>query len=143
MVLKSGTGRADDDLVRLGALLNGAESTRASVVAFEDLVLDTRTYSVRRGARPVELTPTEFRLLELFLSNPSEVLRRRDIVTRVWGYDFGPTSNVLNVYVGYLRRKLEAGGEPRLLHTVRGIGYMLGESAPRPRRSLIEFFANS
>ncbi len=78
-------------------------------------------------AAPVELTRTEFLLLELLLRHPRQVLTRSQIFEHVWGYDFGPTSNSLEVYVGYLRRKLEAGGEPRLLHTVRGVGYVLRE----------------
>lgn len=97
----------------------------ASVLCFGDVVLDTRTREVRRGVRPIELTPTEFRLLELFLRNPRQVLTREVIFDRVWGFDFGPRSNTLSVYVGYLRRKTEAEGEPRLVHTIRGVGYML------------------
>ena len=98
------------------------------VLRFADLSLDPATREVRRGEREVELTRTEFLLLELFLLNPRQVLPRALIFDRVWGYDFGPTSNSLEVYVGYLRRKLEAGGEPRLLHTVRGVGYALREA---------------
>jgi len=82
-------------------------------------------HTVRRGRRPIELTRTEFLLLELFLRHPRQVLTRSIIFDRVWGYDFGPASNSLEVYVGYLRRKTEAAGEPRLLHTVRGVGYVL------------------
>jgi two-component system response regulator MprA len=85
---------------------------------------------VRRGGRLVELTRTEFLLLELFMHHPRQVLTRSQIFDNVWGYDFGPASNSLEVYVGYLRRKTEAAGEPRLLHTVRGVGYVL--RAPRP-----------
>jgi two-component system, OmpR family, response regulator MprA len=85
---------------------------------------------VHRGSRPVELTRTEFLLLELFLRNPRQVLTRDVIFDRVWGYDFGPASNSLEVYVGYLRRKTEAEGEPRLIHTVRGVGYALREALP-------------
>ena len=84
-------------------------------------------HTVTRDGRPVELTRTEFLLLELFLRHPRQVLTRSQIFEHVWGYDFGPTSNSLEVYVGYLRRKLEAGGEPRLMHTVRGVGYVLRE----------------
>jgi two-component system response regulator MprA len=83
---------------------------------------------VERNGRPIELTRTEFNLLELFLLNPRQVLSRSLIFERVWGYDFGPTSNSLEVYIGYLRRKTEAEGEPRLIHTVRGVGYALRES---------------
>lgn len=95
------------------------------VLAFGDLVLNTRTREVRRGRRAIELTRTEFRLLELFLRNPRQVLTRELIFDRVWGFDFGPTSNTLSVYIGYLRRKTEAEGENRLIHTIRGVGYML------------------
>ena len=83
---------------------------------------------MRRGDRPIELSRTEFHLLALFLEHPRQVLTRGQIFERVWGYDFGTGSNALGVYVGYLRRKTEAGGEPRLLHTVRGVGYILRES---------------
>ena len=115
-------------LARVRALLRRteAESDR-SVLRFADLALDERTYEVRRGERRIELTRTEFLLLELFLRNPRQVLTRSLIFERVWGYDFGPASNSLEVYVGYLRRKTEAGGEPRLVHTVRGVGYVLRE----------------
>ena len=85
------------------------------------------TYEVSRGERPVELTRTEHLLLELFLQNPRRVLSREVIFERVWGYDFGPGSKALDVYIGYLRRKTEADGEPRLIHTVRGVGYVLRE----------------
>jgi two-component system, OmpR family, response regulator MprA len=97
---------------------------------FADLDLDPVTRDVFRGARRIELTPIEFALLELFLRRPREVLRRSFIFEQVWGFDFGATSNALNVYIGYLRRKLEADGESRLIHTVRGVGYVLRE--PRP-----------
>lgn len=83
---------------------------------------------MRRGNRPIELTRTEFLLLDLFLRHPRQVLTRSVIFENVWGYDFGPRSNSLEVYMGYLRRKTEAGGEPRLLHTVRGVGYVLREA---------------
>jgi two-component system response regulator MprA len=86
------------------------------------------TREVLRGDRLIELSRTEYNLLELFLLNPRRVLTREVIFDRVWGYDFGPTSNTLEVYVGYLRRKTEADGEPRLIHTVRGVGYVLKES---------------
>jgi two-component system, OmpR family, response regulator MprA len=113
-------------LARVRALLRRANGDDGgAVLRFEDLVLDPVAYTVRRGDRPVELTRTEFALLELFLNHPRQVLTRSIIFDRVWGYDFGPASNSLEVYVGYLRRKTEAGGEPRLLHTVRGIGYVL------------------
>jgi DNA-binding response OmpR family regulator len=95
------------------------------VLSFGDLVLDPGTRQVRRGRRPLELTFTEFRLLELLMRNPRQVLTRQLIFERVWGYDFASTSNTLNVFVGYLRRKTEASGEIRLIHTVRGVGYVL------------------
>jgi two-component system, OmpR family, response regulator MprA len=90
-------------------------------------VLDPDAREVRRGRRPIELSRTEFSLLQLFLEHPRQVLTRSQLFERVWGYDFGATSNALGVYIGYLRRKTEAAGEPRLLHTVRGIGYVLRE----------------
>lgn len=98
------------------------------LLRFHDLEMDTRTRDVRRGERRIYLTPTEFRLLELFLRNPRQVLTHEVIFDRVWGFDFGRASNTLNVYVGYLRRKTEAGGEYRLIHTARGIGFILRES---------------
>jgi two-component system, OmpR family, response regulator MprA len=97
------------------------------LLTFSDVVLDPGTREVRRGDRRIELTRTEFTLLELFLLNPRQVLTRSIIFERVWGYDFGFASNSLDVYIGYLRRKTEAGGEPRLIHTVRGVGYALRE----------------
>jgi two-component system response regulator MprA len=116
-------------LARLRALLrrvgNGDETT--DVLRFSDLELDLGTREVRRGEAPIELTRTEFALLELFLRNPRQVLTRSIIFERVWGYDFGPTSNSLDVYIGYLRRKTEDGGRSRLIHTVRGVGYALRE----------------
>jgi len=115
-------------LARLRALLRRTDGgAPGDVLEFADLTLDTGTRVVRRGTRRMELTRTEFNLLELFLRNPRQVLTRSIIFERVWGYDFGPTSNSLEVYVGYLRRKTEADGEPRLIHTVRGIGYALRE----------------
>ena len=110
---------------RLRALLRRTEVHTSSVLSLSDLVLDVPAHTVRRGERPIELTRTEFSLLQLFLEHPGQVLTRSQIFERVWGYDFGATSNTLGVYVGYLRRKLESGGEPRLLHTVRGLGYVL------------------
>jgi two-component system response regulator MprA len=98
------------------------------VLEFADVRLDHRAHEVRRGERDIELTRTEFLLLDLFLRNPRLVLERSTIFERVWGYDFGPSSNSLEVYVGYLRRKLERDGEPRLIHTVRGVGYVMREA---------------
>jgi two-component system response regulator MprA len=115
-------------LARLRALLRRTTGGDAQL-SFADLSLDTGTREVRRGDRQIELTRTEFLLLELFLRNPRQVLTRDVIFDRVWGYDFGPTSNSLEVYVGYLRRKTEAGGEPRLIHTIRGVGYALRDPA--------------
>jgi two-component system response regulator MprA len=113
--------------VRALSRRSGASDGR-SILHFADLALDPATHEVRRGDRAIELTRTEFLLLELFLLNPRQVLTRSLIFERVWGFDFGPTSNSLEVYVGYLRRKTEAGGEPRLIHTVRGVGYALREA---------------
>lgn len=113
-------------LARIRALLR--RSTPLSdneVLRFADLSLDPGTREVRRGARQIELTRTEFLLLELLLRNAKQVLPREVIFDRVWGYDFGANSNSLEVYIGYLRRKTEAEGEPRLIHTVRGVGYVL------------------
>jgi two-component system, OmpR family, response regulator MprA len=116
----------DELLARLRALLRRSGWTgERRVLRFDDLELDPLSYEVRRGGRPIELTRTEFLLLELFLLHPRQVLTRNVIFDRVWGYDFGPASNSLEVYVSYLRRKTEAAGEPRLLHTVRGVGYVL------------------
>jgi len=115
-------------LARVRALLRRtADTDGGEVLSFADLVLDVGTREVRRGGRPIELTRTEFALLELFLRNPRQVLTRSIIFERVWGYDFGFASNSLDVYIGYLRRKTEAGGEPRVIHTVRGVGYALRE----------------
>jgi len=116
-------------LARLRALLRRAGSPSDQVLRFADLVLDPVAHEVRRGERQIEVTRTEFLLLELFLLNPRQVLSRSIIFERVWGYDFGPSSNSLEVYIGYLRRKTESGGEPRLIHTVRGVGYILRDAA--------------
>ncbi|OLE00409.1 MAG: DNA-binding response regulator [Actinobacteria bacterium 13_1_20CM_4_69_9] len=115
-------------LARVRALLRRtADTDGGEVLSFANLTLDLGTRDVRRGGRPIELTRTEFALLELFLRNPRQVLTRSIIFERVWGYDFGFASNSLDVYIGYLRRKTEAGGEPRVIHTVRGVGYALRE----------------
>jgi len=116
-------------LARLRALLRRAGSPTDQVLRFADLVLDPVAHEVHRGDRLIEVTRTEFLLLELFLLNPRQVLSRSIIFERVWGYDFGPSSNSLEVYIGYLRRKTESEGEPRLIHTVRGVGYILRDSA--------------
>ena len=114
-------------LARVRALLRrtGNGDGGGEVLSFADVQLDLGTRDVRRGGRQIDLTRTEFALLELFLRNPRQVLTRSIIFERVWGYDFGFASNSLDVYIGYLRRKTEAGGEPRLIHTVRGVGYAL------------------
>ncbi len=119
----------DELFARLRALLRRSSSAEAAaeVLRFGPLKLGVGSHEVLVGQRAVELTRTEFSLLELFLRNQRIVLNRALINERVWGYDFGPTSNSLGVYVGYLRRKLESGGEPRLIHTVRGVGYVLRE----------------
>jgi len=115
-------------LARLRALLRRTAEGSGEVLRFADLDLDPGTREVRRGGEPIELTRTEFSLLELFLLNPRQVLTRSVIFERVWGYDFGYGSNSLDVYIGYLRRKTEAGGKPRLIQTVRGVGYALREA---------------
>jgi two-component system response regulator MprA len=111
---------------RLRALLRRTD-TPSEERRFADLTLDPATREVTRAGRRIELSRTEFALLELFVRHPRQVLTRSAIFEAVWGYDLGATSNALGVYVGYVRRKLEADGEPRLLHTVRGVGYVLRE----------------
>jgi two-component system, OmpR family, response regulator MprA len=118
----------DELLARVRALLRRTTDEGGEVLRFGNLELDTTTREVRRDGRPIELTRTEFSLLELFMRNPRQVLTRTVIFERVWGYDFGYASNSLDVYIGYLRRKTEDGGEPRLIQTVRGVGYALRES---------------
>ena len=110
---------------RLRALLRRTGEDAGEVLRFGDLTLDPSAHEVTRGERVIDLSKTEFLLLELFMRHPRQVLTRSTIFENVWGYDFGPTSNALGVYMGYLRRKTEAGEEPRLLHTVRGVGYVL------------------
>jgi two-component system, OmpR family, response regulator MprA len=114
-------------LARVRALLRraGEEDGPAETLAFEDLRLDLRAHEAWRGERRLTLTRTEFLLLEMFMRHPRQVLSRSMIFEQVWGYDFGSSSNSLGVYMGYLRRKTEDGEEPRLLHTVRGVGYVL------------------
>jgi two-component system response regulator MprA len=114
-------------LARVRALLRRTHEDGTEKLVFADLELDPGTREVRRGDQPIELTRTEFSLLELFMRNPRQVLTRSVIFERVWGYDFGFGSNSLDVYIGYLRRKTEAGGKPRLIQTVRGVGYALRE----------------
>ncbi|KND41132.1 MULTISPECIES: response regulator transcription factor [Streptomyces] len=123
----------DELFARVRALLRrstyaAAQAGAAEVdeaLTFADLRMDLATREVTRGVRPVELTRTEFTLLEMFMAHPRQVLTREQILKAVWGFDFEPSSNSLDVYVMYLRRKTEAGGEPRLVHTVRGVGYVL------------------
>jgi two-component system response regulator MprA len=114
-------------LARLRALLRRTTNGSGEKLRFADLELDPATREVTRSGEPIELTRTEFSLLELFMLNPRQVLTRSLIFERVWGYDFGLTSNSLDVYIGYLRRKTEIGGKPRLIQTVRGVGYALRE----------------
>ncbi len=118
-------------LARLRALLRRVvphDDDADETLSFSDLTLDLATRDVHRGGRRIELTRTEFTLLEMFLRRPRRVLERSFILEEVWGYDFPTTANSLEVYVGYLRRKTEAEGEPRLIHTVRGVGYVLKDS---------------
>jgi two-component system response regulator MprA len=114
---------------RLRALIRrGIAEADGRKLRFDNLELDPDAHAVRVGERSVELTRTEYQLLELFMLNPRRVLSSDVIYDRVWGYDFGPSGNALRVYVGYLRRKLEAEGEPRVLQTVHGVGYVLRDS---------------
>jgi two-component system response regulator MprA len=110
---------------RLRALLRRTDGAGTEALSYDDLRMDVTAHEVTRGERRIDLTRTEFALLRLFLEHPEQVLSRSQIFERVWGYDFGATSNTLGVYMGYLRRKVEPDDEPRLLHTVRGIGYIL------------------
>jgi len=119
----------DELLARVRALLRRTETERATILTFGDLVLDTSTRQASRLGRVIALSPKEYDLLELFLRHPRQVLTRDLIFDRVWGYDFGGESNVLDVYIRYLRQKLEQEGETRLLHTVRGVGYVMRETA--------------
>lgn len=117
-------------LARIRALLRRIETvSKEAKLSYADLHLDPITRETRRGERRFELTPTEFDLLAYFLGRPRQVLAREMILEHVWGYDFGGRDNVLEVYIGYLRTKTEAGGEPRLIHTIRGVGYVLRELA--------------
>jgi two-component system response regulator MprA len=117
-------------LARLRALLRRSDSDgngQEDLLEYGGLVLDPRTREVTREGRPIELTKTEFELLDLLMRHPRQVLTRSQIFEAVWDYDFGPSSNALEVYIGYLRRKTEAAGEPRLIQTARGVGYALRE----------------
>ncbi|MBY0291192.1 MAG: response regulator transcription factor [Mycobacteriaceae bacterium] len=120
-------------LARMRALLRRTspdEGTDTPAMTFSDLSLDPVTREVTRGQRSISLTRTEFALLEMLIANPRRVLTRSRILEEVWGFDFPTSGNALEVYVGYLRRKTEAQGEPRLIHTVRGVGYVLRETPP-------------
>ncbi len=121
----------DELLARVRALLRRSALVApvSDELAFEGLRMNPATREVRRGRRPLDLTRTEFLLLELFLAHPRQVLSREQILSAVWGFDFEPSSNSLDVYVMYLRRKTEADAEPRLIHTVRGVGYVLKAAA--------------
>jgi two-component system, OmpR family, response regulator MprA len=114
-------------LARVKALLRRSQPERADVLRYADVELDTGTRIAHRGAREIDLSPTEYELLALFMRRPRQVLTRDIIMDRVWGLDFEGSTNVMEVYIGYLRSKLEAEGEPRLIHTVRGVGYVLKE----------------
>jgi two-component system, OmpR family, response regulator MprA len=115
----------DELMARVRALLRRRNPEQREVLRFEDIELDTGTRVAHRGGRAIHLSTTEYELLALFMRRPRQVLTRDLIMERVWGYDFEGESNVLEVYIGYLRTKLEAGEEPRVLHTVRGAGYVL------------------
>lgn len=116
-------------LARLRAVMRRNEPARGvETLRFADIRMELHAHEAYRGQRLLELTATEYRLLQLFVDHPRHVLERSLIFERIWGYDFGPASNSLGVYIGYLRRKLESDGEPRLLHTVRSVGYVLRES---------------
>jgi two-component system response regulator MprA len=118
----------DELLARVRALLRRTQPERVQVLKFADLTLDTGTREATRGDRTIPLTAKEYELLELFLRHPKQVLTREVIFDRVWGYDVGGESNVLEVYIRYLRQKLEQDGEQRLIHTVRGVGYVMRET---------------
>jgi two-component system response regulator MprA len=119
---------APEELVaRVKALLRRSQEEQHEVLRYADVELDTGTRIAHRGAREIELSPTEYELLLLFMKRPRQVLTREIILDRVWGMDFEGSSNVMEVYVGYLRTKLEAEGEPRLIHTIRGVGYVFKE----------------
>ena len=117
----------DELLARVRALLRRRQPQEGEILRFSDLSLNNATREVRRGKEIIELTTQEYYLLELFMRHPRQVLKRDRIYERVWGYDFEGLSNVIEVYVRYLRSKLETGGQPRLIHTVRGVGYVLKE----------------
>lgn len=115
----------EEFLARVRALLRRGGGDRAPVLQLDDLTLDPATRRVARGGRPIDLTPREYALLEYFLRNPGRILTRPLIAQHVWGFDFDPESNIIDVYIGYLRRKLDDSAGRRLLHTMRGVGYVL------------------
>jgi len=115
----------DELLARVRALLRRRQPSEGPILQFADVIVNTATREVQRGGETIQLTPREYDLLELFMRHPRQVLTRDIIYDRVWGYDFGGESNIIDVYVRYLREKLEHGHKPRLLHTVRGVGYVL------------------
>lgn len=117
----------DELMARIRALLRRTQAPKQKSYTFGDLVLDTGTRRAQRGDRVIDLTAKEYELLELFMRNPRQVLTSEMIYDNVWGYDFGGESNIIEVYVRYLRQKLEEGKEARLLHTVRGMGYVMRE----------------
>jgi two-component system response regulator MprA len=122
-------------LLRRNAIVGAATAAvrdDEEILSFHDLTMNTATREVTRAGKPIELTRTEYMLLEMFLSHPRQVLTREQILKAVWGFDFEPSSNSLDVYVMYLRRKTEAGGLPRLVHTVRGVGYALRAPESKP-----------
>lgn len=123
----------DELLARIRALTRRTKPEHeepSEILHFSDLELDTATRGVSRGGRRISLTRTEFALLQVFMEHPNHVLERGWLLNEVWGFDFPTTANSLEVYIGYLRRKTEQEGEPRLIHTVRGVGYVLRETAP-------------
>jgi two-component system response regulator MprA len=117
----------DELLARIRALLRRLQPTKPQILRYSDVALDTGTRQAMRSERMISLTAKEYELLELFLRHPRQVLTRDTIFDQVWGYDFGGESNIIEVYIRYLRQKLESEGEKRLLHTVRGMGYVLRE----------------
>jgi len=117
-------------VARVRALLRRTGKGNQTTLTFADLTLDSAAREVRRGERVIALTPTEFDLLGVLMRHPQQVLERRQLLTQVWGYDFVGDDNVLEVYIGYLRKKIEAAGEPRLIQTVRGVGYVLRDDPP-------------
>lgn len=122
----------DELLARIRALLRRTAADRIKILEFEDLVLNSGTHRATRGDREIVLTAKEYDLLDLFMRHPRMVMSREVIFDKVWDYDFGGESNVLDVYIRYLRQKLEAGGEPRLIYTVRGVGYVMREPEVQP-----------